>query len=383
MPWLKLFGANITDRITQGVTVRKLLRKKSTPKKPDDIFGLSSDVFANLIGMKKSALAQPKVTPSYLLDDVPGDLEKNYAIKALTAAQEAKLVEFYNEWLAIGLSTAAADRVAAEEGIRRIYDTVERKPPQIAWMPSPMKGVIASAFQAIDLVTSDVFDEALKKARDVVQATIAPPALLKIRQAILDPIGDRLADVVPLVGVELSNRVAALKMDGAEEVVQRTIQDACFGCHDAAWMGFYDYCRRVVGLDLSYLEGLMQVARSGGWFWPMKASVIITDRPNTIRLDDKNKLHAVDGRAVEYADGFGLCAWHGRRVPEAAILAPDEVEWKDVESLADKDLREALAEIKALKWSGGDEESENFAAALAAKRLGGVEAVKDLTEDEK
>ena len=75
----------------------------------------------------------------------------------LTAAQEARLVEFRDEYLRRGLSTKPADREEAEAAVRDAYRAGGLVPPAtIIWLPSPMAGAIGAA-----MLSNKVGDQAL------------------------------------------------------------------------------------------------------------------------------------------------------------------------------------------------------------------------------
>ena len=64
----------------------------------------------------------------------------------LTAGQTAQLPIIRDRWLAVGLSTAPADRLAAESGVRVTYQKAGLEPPVIiVWLSSPMAGAIGAA----------------------------------------------------------------------------------------------------------------------------------------------------------------------------------------------------------------------------------------------
>ena len=59
--------------------------------------------------------------------------------KALTPAQTAVLRDYRARWAAIRRSTEAADRSAAEEGVRLAYNAAGLKPPtRLVWCESPL-----------------------------------------------------------------------------------------------------------------------------------------------------------------------------------------------------------------------------------------------------
>lgn len=70
------------------------------------------------------------------------------------------------------------------------------------------------------------------------------------------------------------------------------------------------------------------IARSCGWWWPRDDLCVITERPSVLLTEpipgdeDQRRLHAADGPAVQYPDGWAVHAWHGTRVPSWVIDAP-------------------------------------------------------------
>ena len=67
--------------------------------------------------------------------------------------------------------------------------------------------------------------------------------------------------------------------------------------------------------------------------------VVISDRPKHILRDPQGRLHSLEGKAIEWPDGWGLYMVHGTQVP---------AEWiEDKESLTpEKALREQNIELR-------------------------------------
>src|SRR5207253_6789473 len=63
-------------------------------------------------------------------------------LERLTAEQERALVAFHQEWLAVGLSTAPADRARAEAAIAEMYGLVGEQPPRFLWVDSPATAIL-------------------------------------------------------------------------------------------------------------------------------------------------------------------------------------------------------------------------------------------------
>jgi hypothetical protein len=95
-----------------------------------------------------------------------------------------------------------------------------------------------------------------------------------------------------------------------------SIYKAGYGLHDSGWLSFYDYFLNVCGLKVcERLGGLIQLAKSCGWFWPFASAVILTERPCAMYRDEDGRLHHPEKQAIEYPDGWGIHSWHGVRIP--------------------------------------------------------------------
>ena len=106
----------------------------------------------------------------------------------------------------------------------------------------------------------------------------------------------------------------------SKSAVLDKVSDQIYGCHEAAWLSFYDFFGDVCGLDYGdqadALKYLIEIAKSCGWWAPYKNMAILQDRPQAIKLDDQNRLHCEDGAAIEYRDGFSVFAWRGVVIPQ-------------------------------------------------------------------
>src|SRR5881394_804125 len=67
-------------------------------------------------------------------------------IEKLTPAQVERLTDYREEWIAVGLSTSPADRLAAEKAADAAYAAAGLEKPTLKiWLQSPMAGAIGSA----------------------------------------------------------------------------------------------------------------------------------------------------------------------------------------------------------------------------------------------
>ncbi len=108
------------------------------------------------------------------------------------------------------------------------------------------------------------------------------------------------------------------------------IQSTFFwGQQDAYWIAFYKFCRDVVGIKYQkdkseVLDLWAEIAESCMWFWPYDDVCIISNRPSTVRMDQRDRIHDYNLPCVEFRDGWKVYAIHGVRVPEKYILTQIE-----------------------------------------------------------
>jgi hypothetical protein len=112
------------------------------------------------------------------------------------------------------------------------------------------------------------------------------------------------------------------------------------GFYQSDYLAFYDYFREVCGLRCcDRLLPLMRLNQSAGWWIARRDVALISERPTRICRDERGRLHAEDGAAVLYPDGWGVWAWHGRRVPERIIAAPETLTVAEINALPNAEVR--------------------------------------------
>ena len=79
----------------------------------------------------------------------------------------------------------------------------------------------------------------------------------------------------------------------------------------------------------------------GGW-WPTTVAVVLSERPTLARQDVPNRLHATDGPALVYADGFRVYAEQGVALPRVVFEAPETITTEAVQAEANPIRRQRL-----------------------------------------
>lgn len=201
-------------------------------------------------------------------------------IEELTPEQEARLPEWRDRWIALGLSTEPADRQTAEDALRKCYNFAELKGDDLrfVWVNSP-----------------DEIGEEVRKlgwkgsvwgAYCGGQTWAAWPAY-----------------------ESFFREVAGLELPG--DLSQRGAAYAALIANTGPMLLFDDVA-------------------------------VMCERPAVIRMVE-GRLHAEGQPAIEWRDGTGIYAWRGQTVVEAKYVCdPPTVAWIDAEDNAE--LRRVLLE---------------------------------------
>jgi hypothetical protein len=98
-------------------------------------------------------------------------------LEALSPEQEALLAPVRDEWLRIGLATGPADRPAAEEGVRQVYQAAGLPAPgQMIWLGAPLAGAIAASMLCAFDLSDHVPDPYWEAVQEQVQGQLRASA---------------------------------------------------------------------------------------------------------------------------------------------------------------------------------------------------------------
>lgn len=265
------------------------------------------------------------------------------------------------QWIDTLFSTAAADRPAAEAGVRAYFDAARLTPPAtVIWVDSPAEACdtalllgaahdpllarIAAAFEAMPknrerlACLRDRVREATGAAdwRAAVES-VGPPLT-----GVGAPARQDAAGTLTLARIELwEDATAAMGAFPNDElfqletrfwgVVTRALQTAgtmlqgsLSRRYHLAWMA-RDEAKVAGGSAPPMLAAAWQVARSAGPWWPFRQAVMLADRPLEAHRNGQHLLERGDGPALVYRDGWRVCAWNGDFLPEKWIAAPESI----------------------------------------------------------
>ncbi|WP_326656240.1 DUF6745 domain-containing protein [Streptomyces sp. NBC_00385] len=233
-------------------------------------------------------------------------------------------MEYVDSWRAVAAATGAADRAAAEDGVRLAYRGAGlAEPVEFVWADSPR-----AAVEAVEKLTDpgrSVRDEVRTRPwadeRRRMYDELGPAGW----SALWSATGAQLWETTSALADRIRAGVVAdltVKPEDASDV-RLVLLDAVLGQHDAAWLAAFD------GRG-ERLDGLAAVARNAGWWWPYERAVVMSERPETLHRDEAGRLDSGAGPALAYRDGFALYAWRGMPVPaeflaELGALTPERI----------------------------------------------------------
>ena len=121
-----------------------------------------------------------------------------------------------------------------------------------------------------------------------------------------------------------------------------------WGQMDAYWIAYYLFCRDVLGVKYDaeksrHLDLWGDIAQSCGWWWCYENYVIVSDRPDVVRMEahgDAERLHCENGPAVRFRDGGSVYAIHGVIVPESLIMNPGSITVAQIEAERNETIRD-------------------------------------------
>jgi hypothetical protein len=360
-------------------------------------------------------------------------------LQVLSPEQHALLGLVCEEWLGVGLATGPADWAAAEQGVRLAYQATGLSPPRrMVWLGSPLAGTIAAAMLWVADLSDHAPDGSWRALRDQlraslwVQPSLGPPAsegvaaewfgtpagrqvqqrvAERVRLAVMDQVSARLGSpawetLSRVVESAVAEQLRELALP-LHELIRRVVDpvvtpllangdevaawefdwelpdplQGLWGQHDVDWLAKAAALRQLVPgtLDAPGLDGLMQVARSAGWWWPFEHLVVLTERPVTLHHDPQGRLHDSNGPAIAYPDGFAVWAWHGVGVPRQVIEQPERLTLGQIHHEPNAAVRQVMVERygpdRYLRDAGAERISHDHTGTLWRLEVGGERLV--------
>lgn len=295
---------------------------------------------------------------------------------------EARLPEWRDRWIANALSTRAmdeADRAACIVAVHGLYAAAKLPPPKhVVFVPSPFVLTFAGGFAASiwychrHAATSAATTAAVTDAAHAVTVAVTTAARAAVTDATTDAthaaVSAATLDAVTAAtaahaavtaATHDAARAAVTAADATDDlahwyVFPWDIMRQCsaelgvgdFGIECAAlawqmwqggnqwptWDSYLSFFQEVAELPIDYthFRHWRVLAERSGPRIMHPDFCMISDRPELLTVDDRNRPHGEAGPFCRWRDGSALYSWHGTRVParwivERETLDPNEV----------------------------------------------------------
>ncbi|MEU9624984.1 DUF6745 domain-containing protein [Streptomyces sp. NPDC048155] len=248
-------------------------------------------------------------------------------------------MQYVDSWRAVAAATGTADRAVAEDGLRLAYRNAGlAEPERIVWVDSPRAAVeaVEKLVDAGRSVRDEVRTRPWAQERRRMYDELGPAGW----SALWSATGAQLWETTAALAERIRAGVVADLAESPEDEsdVRLLLLDAVLGQHDAAWLAAFD------GRG-DRLDGLAEVARHAGWWWPYERVVVISERPEALHRDEAGRLDRGDGPALAYRDGFALHAWRGMPVPAEFLAELNSLTPKRIREEENAELRRVMLEF--------------------------------------
>jgi hypothetical protein len=282
----------------------------------------------------------------------------------LSAGQAELLAVFHRRWEGVRMSTARADRIAAEEGIHKAYRGAALAPPErVVWCDGPLdvarSAKDASLQSAGENVKAVVVDRTIREATHAADRSVGAEVRSQIshvfRRRPIDPVSAAVAAAVtldnPLVRERpisfVRNILRRLRWGLGPAWMEQSLRNSSFSQHEAPSLAALDFLYNACGLSprTEAAPGLMQTAANVGWIIPHSRVCWLVDRPTLLRTDDRHRLHNAAGPAIAFADGWSFHAWKGVQVAAWMIERPQDITARAIDREHDPTVRRCMIDI--------------------------------------
>ena len=179
-------------------------------------------------------------------------------VTELSAEQRDKLLDYGLVWSRIGTSTEEVDMVLASTSIAQAYSKVNIEPPVAFLGP---------------------FDNPVECAK----------AQIMLKRLPWNTDFTKLEKIEIPAGTEFTS-----------EEIYAALDEQAYGSLDSSWLCRYQYLEKELGIDFGgKIDGLVQVAKTCGWWVPYDKVALIQQRPAEIHTLN-GLLHNENGPAIKW-----------------------------------------------------------------------------------
>ena len=299
-------------------------------------------------------------------------------ITELTPEQEAMLPAFREKWRAIGLNTDPIDRQKAERSIKNLYKIAGEDEPIVLFFDSPAACLISRALlqktelfvaedQLVNQLRGQLWNQLMHQFWDQLGGQPWDQLWNQLRVQLEGELGGQL---VSKLRDQLRDQFRGQLEDQFRGQLEDQLRGRLWKVHDSLWfiggwdnfwLAFYKFGQEigVAYKNQDHLDAYTDYATEAGVMYAYKGIAFASDRAEKLSFDDERRLHCENDYAMKFRDGYGLCSWHGVRVPDEWILSKS-LDAKT--ALAQQNMEQRRVACEIVGWN-------NILLELKAKRI--------------
>lgn len=118
------------------------------------------------------------------------------------------------------------------------------------------------------------------------------------------------------------------------------------------WCGYMVHCHMLNKTGILQLENevrehldlWVELYRHLHIMFVFEDFIIFSERPTVLSRNDNNRLHSTKDAALQYTDGYALFVVNGARVPEKAVVAPEQYTYEELQEIDNSEVHRIIAE---------------------------------------
>ena len=292
---------------------------------------------------------------------------------SLTPEHRAAMKPWANKWIANAMSTAAMteeDRTICRGAVQRIYVAGGKEPPppeRIVFVPSPFVLAFGTGFAAAiwykraatedatwaatEAATWDATSAATSAATKAATWDATSAATKDATEAATwDATWDATSDAADL------SKWYVIPADMVAPAKQIGVGGFGLACAARAWNlwqggnqwsgpdAFYSFFRHVAGLGIDYCQwdAWETLSWHSGPRTVHEKFCMISDRPEILLVDDRNRPHCDTGPFCKWRDGSALYSIHGVRLPAWIVERPQDITVEKIGAETNLEIRRIM-----------------------------------------
>lgn len=283
------------------------------------------------------------------------------ATGGITDAEKVAIDAHAKKWIANAMNTAPVDPVRISSAVRDLYRVSGLKEPRVVVVSSPRIMAFAGGFASAILWLRKNKAPPKKPAKAI--QSVDPELWRAANRAVRAAIGgkppfDQTPTGVSFVPSESGNRTFVHLADtlAAEFGGTRDLFMECAanwwrmyqgGNMWSSWDCYLTAFRDVIGLRLPEYEKYAAweaCAIEGGFRFMHEDFCIVSDRPEILTVDERNRPHGEAGPSHRWRDGWSLYYWHGVQVSAQVVEHPETITIKQIREESNAEVRRVMTE---------------------------------------